>query len=124
MELGETIAIDLNFPEALERLFKAIDVLADGTGFSSHMNKIKYNTLLDAQDSQIAHLASSYRTADKRFTTAISKTFGPEEADWTLRVTKLNSASFLSAVTEEGQIMCDRASLASGGVSKIVCKAG
>ena len=94
-ELGEKIAIDLSFPETFTKIFNAIEVLKDGTNFSSHFNKIKFETLLEAGDSQIAHLAQSYKTSDKRFTTDILSTFGPRDDDWTLRVSKLTSSEFI-----------------------------
>lgn len=76
--LGETIAMDLGLGDDVSEKFSSIDMLKDGTKFTSSKNKIKFETLLETQDPQIAHLATNYSTADKKFTTGFSKTFGPK----------------------------------------------
>jgi len=79
----------------MQKIFVAISVLKDGTNFSSHMNKMKFETLKEQGDSQIAHLASSYQTTDKRFTTSLIHKFAPAEEDWTLKVDKMTAVDFL-----------------------------
>ena len=59
------------------------------------MNKMKFETLKDQGDSQIAHLATSYKTTDKRFTTPLVHKFGPAEEDWTLKLDKMTASDFL-----------------------------
>ena len=109
----------------MEKLFASIAVLKDGTNFSAHMSKIKFKALKAAGDPAIAHLAQTYKTADKRFATAISQKFGPRDEDWTLNIDKLTGSEFLQAKSSDGKmIMCDSAALSSGAGSKLVCKAG
>ena len=83
-DLNENIEIDLDIPESFGVLFDAIDQLKDGTKFTKQMSKIKFQTLLDAGDDQISHLAESYKTADKRFETPINSEISPRDDDWNL----------------------------------------
>ena len=123
-ELGEEIEMDLKVPDTFCKLATAMDALKDGTNFTSQMNTIKFQTLIEAGDDQIKHLAHSYKTVDKRFETSIDMQVMPLEKEWNLKISKVTGPDFIQVQTEDGQLMVDKLGLASGGLSKMLIKAG
>ena len=109
----------------MQAYFNAMSVLKDGTNFSQQMNKIKFETLVTQHDPQVAHLATPYEPADRRFKLNFEKKFGPLEQDWTLKLSKHTSSEFINVSIDDGrQIMLDKESYAAGAQSSIICRAG
>ena len=71
--------LDLGITEPVEKLFKSIAMLKDGTNFTAQMNDIKFTALLENQPADVSHLAHSQSTCSKRFAVPFKSTFGPRD---------------------------------------------